>query len=131
MDMGAEALNREDGVPKLVQIIEEAIHTNRADEAGKLFRIGGKKHGPLSRQAGETMSGYTNRRTRWWRRVQTLDSEMRIGESILTDYMLQAANISEDQQLMIKTVTNNSTNFKVATDALWAKYLRCTTADAA
>ena len=76
MDLGPEKMTKPDGVPVLVDKVENSIMGQREDEARELHRIGAKMGGPISRQASERMVNYTQRRRRWYQRIQLLDPKI-------------------------------------------------------
>ena len=73
MDLGRPKLITADGMPKLVEKMGAQVNTKSELEATELYKEGGKKKGPLSRQHGESMLSYVFRRKRWWTRLRTLD----------------------------------------------------------
>ena len=79
----------------------------------------------LSRQPGESMMSYVSRRRRWELRITALKSGMVIPEEEMAKQLLDCANISDNQQEMIKTLlgkagdgTMNVHNFKLFADQL-------------
>ena len=103
MDMGSDALTKPDGVPVLVDKVEKSIMGQREDEARELHRIGARLGGPISRQPGERMINYTQRRRRWYQRIMILDSKTVISEILKSDYLLMNAGLSGDQEVFVKT----------------------------
>ena len=120
MDMGSEALTKPDGVPVLVDKVEKSIMGQREDEARELHRIGARLGGPISRQAGERMTNYTQRRRRWYQRIQILDSKTVISENLKSDYLLMNAGLSGDQEVFVKTAVGRDFTY----DAVEAELVR-------
>ena len=117
-DMGLEALNETDSVPRLVENMRKMVFPLQTREAKVLYTQGHKQHGVLSRQVGESMMSYITRRKRWWRLLQELDKSTFISENIRADLMLDLANISDQEKLMIKTSCGNKSDFDLIADAL-------------
>ena len=110
-DQGIPALTTADGVPTLIQAIEDSLFPITGVEAKELYDQGHKPHGPLSRQSGESLHSYISRRKRWWNILSTLDGETCISMPIRADMLLEMANLSEDKKLLIKTTVNNRRDF--------------------
>ena len=62
-DCGIPALTTADGVPTLIQAIEDSLFPIAGVEAKELYDQGHKPNGPLSRQSGESLHSYISRRT--------------------------------------------------------------------
>ena len=101
--LGPEELAKADGADKLISLFEKSFKPRRDQEARELYAAGSRDGGILSRQSGEPMSSYVLRRRTWWHTLQQLDSSVQVSESILAEQMLQNAQITEDQKLMIRT----------------------------
>ena len=72
-DLGIPSLTTADGVPTLIQAIEDSLFPITGVEAKELYDQGHKPHGPLSRQGGESLHSYISRRKRWWTTLSNLD----------------------------------------------------------
>ena len=118
MDLGVDQIGDATGLKTLVDAVSDYVIQFKEDEARELFRAGTKVDGPLSRQSGETMASYINRRTRWFRRMKTIDPTTSVSDNILADYLLEGAGITHDQQLMVRTVCDNVTSFDGFSGAL-------------
>ena len=102
-----EELAKDEGLAKLIEAVEKYVLTFKADEEDALIYEGSRKDGLLSRQEGETMASYVNRRRRWFARLITLDSNTKISEKISADYLLRCANLTYEQELKFKAIVNN------------------------
>lgn len=78
----------------------------------------------MSRQPNEPMSSYIMRRRTWWALLQQLDSEIQVSEGILAEQMLQNANITEDQKLMIRTTLGGKLKVDTVADELLNQHPR-------
>ena len=110
-DTGIPALTTADGVPTLIRAIEDSLFPITGVEAKELYDQGHRPNGPLSRQSGESLHSYISRRKRWWQILSSLDGETCISGPIRVDMLLDMANLSEQQRLLIKTAVNNRRDF--------------------
>ena len=85
-DVGLDALTSEEGLEDLLQKMKAFVfpraNYQRRRSCSALAR------GPLSRQSGESMLSYTNRRKRWWSVLQELDSTMILSDSLRAELLL-------------------------------------------
>ena len=88
-DLGLEVLSEPGGLVKLVGEIKSHVFPRAREEAKELFRAGQKQGGPLSRQPGEPMLSYVQRRRRWWHMLCELDDTMVFSDSLRTELMLE------------------------------------------
>ena len=123
-DLGLEALAKPDAVPTLVSAMRKNIFPLLKDEAKELFLVGQRPDGILSRQVGEPMMQYIARRKRWWRKVQELDGQTYVSESVLADLLLDNARLSKTERLMIQTSCNNVASFQGYADAMTTQHAR-------
>ena len=98
-DVGLDALTSEEGLEDLLQKMKAFVFPRANEEAKELFRAGQKHGGPLSRQAGESMLSYTNRRKRWWSALQELDSTMMLSNSLRAELLLELSGLSRQGSL--------------------------------
>ena len=70
MDMGKEDLMKKDGIPNLIVAIGRNAFPRQVTEAKDLYKAGHSETGILSRQSGESIPSYINRRRRWWRELK-------------------------------------------------------------
>lgn len=75
-DIGLDAVTNQEGLEELLRKMKSVVFRRATEEAKHLFRAGQRHGGPLSRQNGESMLSYTNRRKRWWRELRELDETM-------------------------------------------------------
>ena len=87
-------------------------------EARDLLREGQKPRGVLSRSNGESMKAFTDRRDRWWRRLKSLNSTIQVSEDILSQWMLDSANISETEKQLVQTTAKNEWKIETISHAL-------------
>ena len=104
MDLGEEALAGQDGMEQLILAMEEHAMQYKSDEARDLFHAGTQVDGAMARQPGETMTSYIARRRRWFQRLQALDSETKVSENILADYLPACSGLERNHWLLIRTV---------------------------
>ena len=117
-DVGLTALTSEDGFEKLVAALKQHLFPLTKDEARELLVCGQSKSSVLSRQTGEPMASYIQRRKRWWQTVKTLDPKVEMSQSLLGDYLLEHSGLSKLERLLILTTTRNSTEFDAVSEAL-------------
>ena len=75
----------------------------------EFYRKDHKLGGILSRQDGESMSAYCQRRRRWYAFLQDFDPTVQITDEMRGDMMLDNANLTKTERLLIMTSTKNST----------------------
>ena len=124
MDIGRERLMTLDGVNALLDSIRKTICPIEAQEAKILFAMGQKPHGPLTRQANESMTSYCSRRKRWWNMVTKLDKGMKLSDEMLGSLMLDHAGLPPHESLMVLTSTGNETSFDKIKDVLILQHSR-------
>ena len=62
MDMQHEDIVKVGGIQKLLDALEKDIFTHPEAEGDHPYKLGGERHGKLSRQIGEPMTSYISRR---------------------------------------------------------------------
>jgi len=124
MDIGREKLMTIEGITALLDMIRKTIFPIEAQEAKILFAMGQKPHGPLSRQANESMTSYSSRRRRWWKMVKKLDKDMNLSDEMLGSLMLDHAGLTTQECLMVLTSTGNETSFDKIRDVLILQHSR-------
>ena len=108
-DIGLDRLCRSDGLEHLIEMVKQHVFPLRSQEASELFRQGQLRTGPLSRQSGEGMLSYVNRRKRWWTTLQELDPEVRLSEAMRANLLVELSGLSKPEQLMVKTAAASET----------------------
>ena len=101
-DLGLEVLSEPGGLVKLVGEIKSHVFPRAREEAKELFRAGQKQGGPLSRQPGEPMLSYVQRRRRWWHMLCELDDTMVFSDSLRTELMLELSGLNRQEILVVK-----------------------------
>ena len=101
-DLGLEVLSESVGLVKLVGEIKSHVFPRAREEAKELFRAGQKQGGPLSRQPGEPMLSYVQRRRRWWHMLCELDDTMVFSDSLRTELMLELSGLNRQEILVVK-----------------------------
>ena len=101
--VGTVKVPTEEGAKLMLTAIDEELFIRRREIAKDLHKQGTFQYGILSRASGEPMSAYISRRQRWWERVRTLDQGITIPDSMLADYMLDAARLTDEQKLHVRT----------------------------
>ena len=89
-DLGVAKLMQDDGIDQLIMAL-------------KKIRVGQQIAGPLARQTGESVTSYISRRRPWWRQVQELDSSMVISDAMRAELLIEAAGLSKQEQLLVRT----------------------------
>ena len=117
-DLGTDKLLGEDGLTALTEALRKHIFPKNEAEAKILYRQGHKKKGILSRQPSEPMTNYITRRRRWWNHLKMLDSSMELSDNIRGDLMLEAANLSKVEQLLVLTSAQNDRKFESIAKAM-------------
>ena len=117
-DLGAQALVQPDAIEKIVELVRAHIFPLTDTEAKELYRMGTTVGGALSRQPGESMLNYINRRKRWYRKLKQLDKGVEISEGILVDLMLDCSGLTRQEKLMVQTATHADRTMDSTCDAL-------------
>ena len=117
-DIGTEKLSEKDGFLVLIEALKKDAFPRMDKEARDLLREGQKPRGVLSRSNGESMKAYTDRRDRWWRRLKSLNSSIQVSEDILSQWMLDSANISETEKQLVQTTAKNEWKIGTISHAL-------------
>ena len=95
MDIGNTELVHERGKTKLIEDMKKSIFPLVEQEAKELYREGHKLGGILSRQDGESMSAYCQRRRRWYALFQDLDPTVQLTDEMRGDMILDNATLSK------------------------------------
>ena len=117
-DLGTDILFSNDNIPKVVEAVRERLFPLAEQESKELYRLGTQVGGMLSRQAGEPMVSYIDRRRRWLRKLQQLDKATHINEAVLTDLLLDNSGLSRHERLMVLTSMGSSVATRDAESAL-------------
>jgi hypothetical protein len=99
------------------EALREHIFPLGCAEARELFKAG-LRPGILSKQSGETMISYISRRRRWYDMPRNLDKAIQLSDQVRGDLLLDHANLSLNEKLMIMTSTFNdfwSSNMRLHT----------------
>ena len=122
MDLGEDLLDSPEGVPKLVEALRQQVLPRRRHEAKELFKEGTKPHGFLSRQYGESMESYNRRRKRWYRVLKDIDDSFSVGDELLADYLLEAANLKPMEKKLVLSSIGNEYKLDLIEEALNKQY---------
>ena len=117
-DIGTEELSKDTGPEVLLAALKKDAFPRMDREARDLLKEGQKARGVLSRANGESMKAFTDRRERWWRRLKTLNSSIHVSEDILSQWMLDVANIGGTEKQLVQTTAKNVWTIKTIADAL-------------
>ena len=117
-DLGTEILFSTDNIPKVIEAVRERLFPLAEQETKQLYRLGTQVGGMLSRQPGEPMISYIDRRKRWLRKLQQLDKAIHISESVLTDLLLDNSGLNRQERLMVLTAMQGSSATKDAEASL-------------
>ena len=117
MSLGVDKLAQNDGVLKLVEALKLHIFPMASAEARELFKAG-QRPGVLSRQVGEPFISYISRRRRWYDLLKKLDHKLEIPSTLRGELLLDHANLSQAEKLMVMTSTFNNLEFDVVAEAL-------------
>ena len=102
--------------------MQKMVFPTFKQEASQLYAIGSQQGGILSRQPGEPMTSYIERRTQWWKLVQEFDNTIVISDEIRGDQLLENSGLTRDQKTMIMVSTSNSLAVDAVKEALIAQY---------
>ena len=116
-DIGLDKLQGDDGFELLCDRMRRVIFPMQKQEAKELLRLGQTVGSIMSRQHGEPMSSYINRRKRWWKTLKELDGTIEMSTTMLGDLMLDHSGLTKIERLLVLTSTNNST---AEADVEWA-----------
>ena len=117
MAFGNDKLSQKDGVFKLVEASKPHMFPMASAEARELFKAG-QCPGILSRQVGEPFSPYISRRRRWYELLKQLDHKLEIPSTLRGELLLDHANLSQAEKLMVMTSTFNNLEFDTVAEAL-------------
>ena len=87
----------------MVEAVRERLFPLQEQETKELYRLGTQVSGVLSRQPGEPMISYIDRRKRWLRKLMQLDKALHISEAVLTDLLLDNSGLNRQERLMVLT----------------------------
>ena len=121
MEIGVDTLIKEDrtGIYALITKMREHVFPILKDEVKTLYKEGHRESGGvLSRQRGEPMKNYIQRRERWYTTLITLDDTFTMNDELKGELMLTNAGISELDRKLILTITGNKTSTEAVKDAL-------------
>ena len=127
-EIGMDKLNAEgdslvsSGLELLIREMKAAVFPQTQNEAKDLFKVFMKAGGPLSRQLGESMQQYINRRRRAWALLKELDSTTEISEEQRADFLLDLAGLTHNERLMIKSSVGNARDFDKIAEALMCQH---------
>ena len=117
MVMGHEELSKETAVPTLVTRVKKHIFPLASAEARELYKMG-QRPGTLSRQVGESMISYVERRRRWWDMLTKLDPKIELSDTLLGELLLEHSGLSHNERMMVMTSTFNNLEFDRVAEAL-------------
>jgi hypothetical protein len=112
-DLGSQALVQPDAIEKIAELVRGHIFPLTDQEAKELYRMGTAIGGALSRQPGESMVSYTNRRKRWYRKLKQLDKSVEISEGVLVDLLLDCSGLNRQEKLMVQTATHGNATWRM------------------
>ncbi|CAE7221794.1 GIP [Symbiodinium sp. CCMP2592] len=117
-DLGTDVLFSSQNIPKVIEAVRERLFPLAEQETKELYRLGTQVGGTLSRQPGEPMISYIDRRKRWLGKLQHLDKALHISEAVLTDLLLDNSGLTRQERLMVLTSMSGSTATKDAEASL-------------
>ena len=117
-DIGVENLCKKGGIDELMEKMQKLAFPTIRQEASQLYAIGHEKNGILSRQHGEPMSSYIERRSQWWKMMKEFDKNVVISDDIRGDQLLENSGLTRDQKNRILVSTQNSLAYDAVKDAL-------------
>ena len=121
-DMGINALVADGGLRELVRRIKQSVFPRASEEARELFRIGQVRSGPLSAQPSESMRSYCDRRRRWWRTLQELDSSTSLSEPMRCEVLIELSGLTHQEALVIKACAGSPLSFEKVANTLIEHY---------
>eukprot|EP00439_Symbiodinium_sp_Y106_P051418 s3762_g6.t2 len=117
-DLGHTVLKKESAIEEIIEAVKKQIFPLQAQEAKELYRVGSSVGGVLSRQPGESMTSYTGRRKRWYRKLKELDNSLEISDTIRADLLLDNCGLDRKERLMILTAVGDKPSFEAIEKAL-------------
>ena len=117
MVMGHNELSKDTAVPTLVARVKKHIFPLASAEARELYKMG-QRAGTLSRQPGESMISYVERRRRWWDMLKKLDPKIDLSDTLLGELLLEHSGLSHNERMMVMTSTFNDLDFDKVAEAL-------------
>ena len=120
--IGVDKLCDEGGLSLLISEVRLEVFPFAKLEAKELYTHGHRIGGTLSRQHGESMLSYINRRRQWWKLLREMDDSVGLSLDILGDLLLDNADLSKTGKLLMLTSTGNDTSFEKIADAFLARH---------
>ena len=117
-DLGHTVLKKENAIEEIIEAVKKQIFPLQAQEAKELYRVGSSVGGVMSRQPGESMTSYTGRRKRWYRKLKELDNSLEISDTIRADLLLDNCGLDRKERLMILTAVGDKPSFEAIEKAL-------------
>ena len=117
-DLGHTVLKKENAIGEIIEAVKKQIFPLQAQEAKELYRVGSSVGGVMSRQPGESMTSYTGRRKRWYRKLKELDNSLEISDTIRADLLLDNCGLDRKERLMILTAVGDKPSFEAIEKAL-------------
>ena len=117
-DLGHTVLKKENAIEEIIEAVKKQIFPLQAQEAKELYRVGCSVGGVMSRQPGESMTSYTGRRKRWYRKLKELDNSLEISDTIRADLLLDNCGLDRKERLMILTAVGDKPSFEAIEKAL-------------
>ena len=119
-NIGPEKLLEKEGLTYLVDEMRKFVFPTWKQETKELYAIGLEKGGILSRQHGEPMTSYIERREKWWSLMQEFGPDFPVPEYHRGDLLLSNSGLSKTDQNTILVATDNSTMWDVLKEKLIA-----------
>ncbi|CAE7686304.1 GIP [Symbiodinium sp. CCMP2592] len=110
-DLGHAVLKKENAIEEIIEAVKKQIFPLQAQEAKELYRVGSGVGGVMSNQPGESMTSYTGRRKRWYRKLKELDASLEISDTIRADLLLDNCGLDRKVRLMILTAVGDKPSF--------------------
>ena len=117
-DLGHTVLKKENAIEEIIEAVNKQIFPLQAQEAKEPYRVGSSVGGVMSRQPGESMTSYTGRRKRWYRKLKELDNSLEISDTIRADLLLDNCGLDGKERLMILTAVGDKPSFEAIEKAL-------------
>ena len=83
MEIGLTDIKTRKGLERLMETIHKRAFSLASTEAKVLLEQGNRLGGTMTRQHGESMVSYIDRRKRWWTLVQTMDNTVVLPDILL------------------------------------------------
>ena len=102
-DLGPGTISAENGAEKILDALRLNTFPNARRQAKALYLAGHKSDGILTRQRGESMYSYCQRRRTWYDRLTKCDNECKISDYMLGQLLLDLSQLDRNQKDIVRS----------------------------